>query len=240
MNPQITLRSIHVVHVQPTPSPNCSLSTCQLAALPTHTKASSGLKGMIINCNGLKGASRFSEFEFFLTFTNLISSSAVNQSLTVKFQAIQSSRAPIVFRKDQNRNGGGVFQAIKYEIVCEEKPNFGKDCDILWSLVKIGNCKTLHLASCYRSPNSPQDVLEQFLDSFNCGFESSNHHPNIIAAGDFNLGDIDWSAEVTFANNSVTSALHNRLLRFTQDLSLKQHVKCVTCPTSGKTLDLFL
>ena len=33
-------------------------------------------------------------------------------------------------------------------------------------------------------------------------------------------------------------ALHNRLLRITEDFSLTQHVKCVTCPTSGKTLDL--
>ena len=104
-----------------------------------------------------------------------------------------------MFRKDRNRNGEGVFQAIKSEIVCEEKLNFGKDCEMLWSSVKIGNCKTLHLTSCYRPPNSPQDVLEQFLDSFNCVFESSNHHPNIIVAGDFNLGDIDWSAEVPFA-----------------------------------------
>ena len=104
-----------------------------------------------------------------------------------------------VFRKDRNRNGGGVFQAIKSEIVFEEKLNFGKDREMLWSSVKIGNCKTLHLASCYRPPNSPQDVLEQCLDSFNCVFESSNHHPNIIVAGDFNLGDIDWSAEVPFA-----------------------------------------
>ena len=34
------------------------------------------------------------------------------------------------------------------------------------------------------------------------------------------------------------SALHNRLLRITEDVSLTQHVKCVTRPTSGKTLDL--
>ena len=34
------------------------------------------------------------------------------------------------------------------------------------------------------------------------------------------------------------SALHNRLLCITEDFSLTQHVKCVTRPTSGKTLDL--
>ena len=143
-----------------------------------------------------------------------------------------------MFIKDRNRNRGDVFQTIESEIVCKDKPNFGKDCEILWSSVKIGNYKTLHLASCYRPPNSPQDVLEQFSDSFNCVFESSNHHRNIMAAGDFKLGDFDWSAEVSFANNSVASALHNRLLLITKDFSLTQHLKCVTRPTSGETLDL--
>ena len=132
-----------------------------------------------------------------------------------------------------------MFQAIKSEIVFEEKLNFGKDREMLWSSVKIGNCKTLHLASCYRPPNSPQDVLEQFFDSFNCVFESSNHHPNIIVAGDFNLGDIDWSAEVPLLTTQFPpSALYNRLLCITEDFLLTQHVKCVTRPTSGKTLDL--
>ena len=57
-------------------------------------------------------------------------------------------------------------------------------------------------------------------------------------AGDFNLGDINWSAEVPFATNQATSTQHNRLLRITEDFSLTQHVKCLTRPTSGKTLDL--
>ena len=157
---------------------------------------------MIINCNCLKGPSRFSELQILLDFhkPNIILGCESKLDCEVPtysfFPPIYS-----VFRKDRNRNGGGVFQAIKSEIVCEEMPNFGKDCEILWSSVKIGNCETLYLASCY---NSPQDVLEQFSDFFNCVFESSNHHPNIIAAGDFNLGDIDRSSEVPFANNSVT------------------------------------
>ena len=130
-----------------------------------------------------------------------------------------------------------MFLAIKSEIVCEEKPTFGKDCEIIWSTVRIGNRKTLHLASRYRPPNSPHDTLEQFSDSINCVFESSNHHPNIILAGDFNLGDINWSAEVPFAINQATLTQHNRLLRITEDFSLTHHVKCLTRPTSGKTLD---
>ena len=158
---------------------------------------------MIINCNSLKGPSRFSEFQVLRDFHKpdiILNCESKLDCEVPTYSVFQPTYS--VFRKDRNLNGGGEFQATKSEIVCEEMPNFENDCEILWSSVKIGNCKTLHLASCY---NSPQDVLEQFSDSFYCVFESCNHHPYIIAAGDFNLGDIDWSAEVPFANDSVTS-----------------------------------
>ena len=192
----------------------------------------SGLKGMIINCNSLKGPSRFSEFQVRLHFHKPDIILGCESKLDCEVPAY-SVFPPIysVFVMGRGRGGG-----IKSEIVFEEMPNFGKDCEILWSSVKIGNCKTLHQTSCY---NSPQDVLEQFSDSFYFVFESSNHHPIIIAAGDFNLGDIDWSAEVPLLTTQFPpSALHNRLLCITEDFLLTQHVKCVTRPTSGKTLDL--
>ncbi|XP_068723904.1 uncharacterized protein [Montipora capricornis] len=194
---------------------------------------------MIINCNGLKGPSRFSEFQVLLDFhkPDIIFGCESKLDCEVPTYSVFPPTYSVL-RKDRNRNGGGVFVAIKSEFVCEEKPTFGRDCEIIWSTVKIGNCKTLHLASYYRLPNSPHDALEQFSDSINCVFESSKHHPNIIVAGDFNLGDINWSAEVPFATNQATSTQHNRLLRITEDFSLTQHVKCLTRPTSGKTLDL--
>ena len=87
--------NINIVHVQPTPSPISSLSTCQLPAPPTHTKVSSGLKGWSSIATALRVHLVSLNFKFFLTFTNLISSSAVNQSLTAKCQPIQYSRPPI-------------------------------------------------------------------------------------------------------------------------------------------------
>ena len=130
--------TINIVHVQSTPSPNSSLSTCQLPAPPTHTKVSSGLKGMIINCNCLKGPSRFSEFQILLDFhkPNIILGCESKLHCEVPTYSFFPPTYS-VFRKDRNRNGGGVFQAIKSEIVCEEMPNFGKDCEILWSSFKI-------------------------------------------------------------------------------------------------------
>ena len=87
--------NINIVHVQSTPSPNSSLSTCQLPAPPTHTKVSSGWKGWLSIATALRVHLVSLNFKFFFTFTNLISSSAVNQSLTAKCQHIHSSRPSI-------------------------------------------------------------------------------------------------------------------------------------------------
>ena len=205
--------NINIVHVHPSPPPNSSLPSCQLPTSSGHIKDNSSLKGMIVNCNGLKSPSRFSEFQVLLDFhkPDIIFGCESKLDCEVPTYSVFPPTYSVL-RKDRNRNGGGVFLAIKSEIVSEEKPTFGKDCEIIWSSVKIGNYKTLHLASCYRPPNSPHDALEQFSDSINCVFESSNHHPNIIVAGDFNLGDIEWSADVPIAINQATLTQHNRLL----------------------------
>ena len=54
--------NVNIVHVQSTPSQNSSPSSCQLPTSSAHIKDTSGLKGMIINSNGLKGPSRLFEF----------------------------------------------------------------------------------------------------------------------------------------------------------------------------------
>ena len=165
---------------------------------------------MVINCNGLKGAFRRIEFQALLDLHQsdivLGCESKLDEDIPTYSVFPQNFT---VFRNDHNYNGGGVFKAIKSDIVCEECPNLGNNSELIWSSVKFNNCKTLHFASCYRPPNSSPEVLDQISDSFNRVLESSNNHPNIIAGGDFNLGDIDWSAEVPFVTNSNTSAQHN-------------------------------
>lgn len=49
---------------------------------------------------------------------------------------------------------------IKFEFVCEEKFIFGRDCEIIWLIVKIGNCKIFYLVFYYRLLNFFYDVLE--------------------------------------------------------------------------------
>ena len=124
------------------------------------------------------------------------------------------------------------------EIIGKERSIFACGSEIIWSTINVGSSRAFHLASYYRPPYSSQEVLEHFLDSFNSIFESPNHHPNIVAAGDFNLKGINLWTEVSSATNQATSAQHNRPLPFMEEFSLTHHVKCPTRPAFEKTLDL--
>lgn len=124
------------------------------------------------------------------------------------------------------------------EIIGKERSIFACGSEIIWSTINVGSSRAFHLASYYRPAYSSQEVLEHFLDSFNSIFESSNHHPNIVAAGDFNLKGINLWTVVSSATNQATSAQHNRPLPFMEEFSLTHHVKCPTRPAFEKTLDL--
>ncbi len=76
--------------------------------------------------------------------------------------------------------------------------------------------------------------------SINCVFDSTNHHPNIILGGDFNLGDINWKSESLELSSEINSLHHKQLLQTLDDFSLTQHVTLPTRPASNKTLDLLL
>lgn len=146
-----------------------------------------------------------------------------------------------VFRKDRNAHGGGVFHAIKSDLACIEEDGFNENsCEILWSSIKMSNCRTLYLSLFYRPPNSPIEILDQLGDSINQVFIKVSNHPNIIIGGDFNLGDIDWNHEVPNANNPATASQHNKFLQLMADFSLTQHIKTAMRPASEKILDLLL
>ncbi|CAB3995069.1 Hypothetical predicted protein [Paramuricea clavata] len=165
-------------------------------------KSKRHLKGMIINCNGLKGASRFTEFQALLDLHNpdvvLGTESKLHKDIPT------CSVFPpnyTVYREDRNANG--VFQAVKSDIVCEDCPKFVANCEILWSSVKFQNTKKLYLASYYRPPNSSSEALDELQKSINCVFYSTNNHPNIILGGDFKLtletstGNLSHQPELT-------------------------------------------
>ena len=194
-------------------------------------KKTTKLKGMIINCNGLKSSLRSTEFQALLELHNpdLVLGTESKLQNDIPSSSIFPSNYT-VFRKDRNVHGGGVFQAIKSDLICVEEPHLSTDCEIIWTSLKMRNCKTLYLSTVYRPPDSPIKVLEDIHDSINNVFKKPKGHPNAIIGSDFNLGDIDWHAEVPIPNSN-SAQQSNKFLQLVQDFSQ-------TRPQSGKILDL--
>lgn len=119
-----------------------------------------------------------------------------------------------VYRRDRNCNRGGVFQAIKSDIVSIEASQLDNTCEIMCSSIRLSTCKTLYLLSFHRPPNSSTDVLDQLRDSVGRVFERSTNHPNIIIGGDVNFGDINWQQEVPTPTNENTAAQHYNFRQF--------------------------
>ncbi len=70
------------------------------------------------------------------------------------------------------------------------------DCEILWINLQITGCRSLYIGSFYRPPNSNVEYL-QSLDESLSRIDPSK---NIWLAGDFNLPDIDWTAQAPTDN----------------------------------------
>lgn len=195
---------------------------------------------MIINCNGLKGTDHVTKFYALLDLHNpdfVVGTESKLHPDNPTYSIFPLSFT--VFRND--RNVYGVFQAVKSDLACIEETGFSvNNCEIIWTSLKISNCKTLYLSSFYRPPNSSPDVLDHFSNTNNQLFTKLPNHPNIVIGGHFNLGDISWGNEVQSAYNPATSSQHNRFLQIMDDYSLNQHVKVSTRPASKKTLDVLL
>ncbi len=77
---------------------------------PKRVRTKRHLKGMIINCNGLKGTSRFTEFQTLLNLHNpdivLGTESKLHNDIPT-YSVFLSNYT--VYREDRNANGGGVF-----------------------------------------------------------------------------------------------------------------------------------
>lgn len=103
------------------------------------------LRGMMINCNGLKSSKHSAEFKALLELHNpdfvLGTESKLDPGIPT-YSIFPPSYT--VFRKDRNAHGGGVLHAIKSDLACMEEDGFnGNFCEILWSSTKMTNYKTL-------------------------------------------------------------------------------------------------
>ncbi|CAC5407482.1 unnamed protein product [Mytilus coruscus] len=140
-----------------------------------------------------------------------------------------------VFRKDRNKNGGGVFIAVYDKFTTSAVDNSENDCELQWADIQT-KTKSIIIGSYYRPPNASVDALYNLKTSVLNVSENSKDKP-IILAGDFNLSHIDWD------NNTVKSGKaqvkhHQELLELIEEFGMEQLQ--LKASRENNILDLFL
>ncbi len=197
------------------------------------------LLGMQINCNGLKGDDCKTRFV-----------AAVEQHKPDVIFGCESkldegtptysifSDEYEVYRKDRTAHGGGVFVAVKNNIVAVDRPEFDSDAEIVWVSIEFAQNGSMYLGSYYRPPDSRNIALDQVQDSMNHILSRQKNLPNMVLAGDCNFPDINWESKTT--TNTKTQSKHNLFLNFLNENGLTQLTKEITRPKSGTILDLVM
>ena len=132
-----------------------------------------------------------------------------------------------VIRKDRTTTrGGGVFILYRNDLILTHRPDFDTDCEVLWAQLQMKGSKSLFVGSFYRPPSDKDYSMDQFNKSIT-KVVSKSKSANILVAGDFNLGDIDWTSNSVkkYANKGP---LCRKLLDISNDYCLSQ---MVTDPT---------
>ena len=113
-----------------------------------------------------------------------------------------------VFRKDRVKGQivGGVFQAIKGDIIATYRVDLDTDCEIIWSQCQTARrqSKSLCLASFYRQHTNNVKSLDK-LDTSLLKLGDKLHKHDVIVTGNFNAPNISWDNLEVPANPSSSS-----------------------------------
>ena len=134
-----------------------------------------------------------------------------------------------VYRRDRNRNGGGILVAIINSIPSMRRMDLETDCEVLWVQLLLPQIPNLLIGTFYRLPSSTTMYIAELANSL----PQIPLTTPVILCGDFNAGDIDWD----IFNPSFSSPVSRELCDILQDNCLEQLVKI---PTRQNILDLLL
>ena len=145
------------------------------------------------------------------------------------------------FRRDRPTNGGGVACAVRALLNPTRRSDLEQD-DTETLIVELKTVPAVLVAVCYCKPVPDGGVLDRTMTVLRT---ATTRHPlhRIIAVGDFNLPDIEWSestAEPGSARAAVTRT-SQRAVSFLDSCMVAGFVQHVHQPTRGdNTLDLVL
>ena len=142
-----------------------------------------------------------------------------------------------IFRKDRNRNGGGVLIAANENLSCTVESNLNNshcDCEIIWIKIKVKGSRDLLIASYYRPETGDSPSLEALEETLKA---ASSTNCAIFLGGYFNFPGFDWESG-SIKRNAPYPTLHQNFLDSLSDHGLEQLVHKPT--REGNTLDLLL
>ena len=139
-----------------------------------------------------------------------------------------------VYRKDRNKNGGGVFISVHDNLTTSEVESSQSQCEAVWAELHT-NEKSVLIGSYYRPPNSTIDSIEQLSTSIHQVTHNKDKH--LIIAGDFNLPHINWE-HCSITPGAPQHAQHQELLSLINEHGLEQMQKQPT--RINNILDLYL
>ena len=95
----------------------------------------------------------------------------------------------IVYRRDRDTSGGGVFIAVIDEILSTHQQHLETSCEMAWAKISVVGCKDLYVCSYYRPKADDRDSLDLLFSSLDRICNSKNCH--IWLARDFKFPGIN-------------------------------------------------
>lgn len=124
-----------------------------------------------------------------------------------------------IYRKDRNKNGGGVFIAVHDSFETWEVENSNSNCEIVWIEMQT-KTKNIVLGCFYRPPSADIANMEELDISLKNVIGKSKEKITILG-GDFNLPHINWT-NLSVNPGSIQTNQHHQLLEIAEDAGLQQ------------------
>ena len=176
-----------------------------------------------LNIRSILASNKLTELIEFTTVTHDFD--LITLSETWLSPAIPNSQVEIpgydLYRKDRNRNGGGVCVYIKSCIPHKHVTDFDSvSHESIWLELYLGKFKHL-VGTFYRPPGQPAAVTDLFLDAFQTCIDLAHrrHYTSINLLGDFNDRCITWDSP------HQHSELKNKFKNLLKTLNLHQIIK---------------
>ena len=123
-----------------------------------------------------------------------------------------------IYRKDRNRNGGGVLIAVKNDIQCAELPELDVNGELIWIRITTQCGRHVLVCAFYRPDVSDEVGLQMLVTSLQCVAENNS---SLLVAGDFNLPGWNWET-TSLKPRAPYPAQHEWLIEKMQDMGLEQ------------------